>query len=481
LKPERSEGGSEARGHAAGVPGSRSEPRPGARSEAGRHPRDRLLRELSLADATFLVVASVIGSGIFLTPGRIADLLPHAGLFLAVWVAGGLLSLAGALANAELGAMFPHAGGDYVYLREAFHPVAGFLVGWLSFFVIQAGTVATLATGFSAGLAELVPLSSSEQIVLAVVLVLGTSLLNFYGVRHGARANNVTSFLKIAALVLFVVAGLATGRGDVARLATSDLGSDAIGFSAFGLALSPVLFSYLGWNASVYVASEIRDPARNVPRSLFVGLAFVIAIYLAVNALYLYAVPLSELRHSANAGEGTAAALFGPVSGTLVAVLVLISILGTLNATILVTPRIAYAMALDGLFFAGVDRVHARHKTPATAIGVLAAASLLLVVVLRSFPSVLDYTTFAILIATIGDTAALYALRRKAPDRPRPYRAWGYPIVPALYILANAAIAVNMLIYRPRECGIGLATLALGLPFYWWFVRRSHPVAAGPA
>jgi APA family basic amino acid/polyamine antiporter len=371
--------------------------------------------------------------------------------------------------------MFPRAGGDYVYLREAFHPVAGFLVGWLSFFVIQAGTVATLATGFSAGLAELIPLGAGEQVALAVVLVLATSLLNYYGVRHGARANNVTSVLKIGALVLFVAIGFSTGRGDVAQLAGRAAGSGAITLSAFGLALSPVLFSYLGWNASVYVASEIRDPARNVPRSLFVGLAFVIAIYLAVNALYLYAVPLPALRQTANAGEATAAALFGPVSGTLVAVLVLTSILGTLNATILTTPRIAYAMALDGLFFRGVDQVHATHRTPAMAIAVLALASLALVVLLRSFPSVLDYTTFAIVIATIADTVALYALRRSAPHRPRPYRAWGYPLVPALYIAANLAIAGNMLVQRPRECGIGLAILALGLPFYWWFTRSGNP------
>jgi APA family basic amino acid/polyamine antiporter len=450
-------------------------------SEPARHPRDRLVPQLSLSDATFLVVASVIGSGIFLTPGGIANLLPHAGLFLTVWVAGGLLSLAGALANAELGAMFPHAGGDYVYLREAFHPLAGFLVGWLSFFVIQAGTVATLATGFSAGLAQLVPLSSSQQVALAVALVLGTSLLNYYGVRHGARANNLTSVLKIAALVAFVVVGFATGSGDAARLVARDAGSEAIALSAFGLALSPVLFSYLGWNASVFVASEIRDPARNVPRSLFVGLFLVIAIYLAVNALYLWAVPMSELRQAANAAETTAGTLFGPVSGTLVALLVLTSILGTLNATILTTPRIAYAMALDGLFFRGVDRVHVAYRTPAMAIAVLAASSLALIVLLRSFPSVLDYTTFAILIATIADTLALYALRRRQPERARPYRAWGYPLVPALYIAANAAIAGNMLVHRPRECGIGLATLALGLPFYWWFARGTHPDARGPA
>jgi APA family basic amino acid/polyamine antiporter len=450
-------------------------------SEAGsRHPRDRLVPELSLLDATFLVVASVIGSAIFLTPGEIAEHLPSGGWILAVWVVGGLLSLAGALANAELGAMFPRAGGDYVYLREAFHPVAGFLVGWLSFFVIQAGTVATLAMGFSRGLGGLVPLSNAQQVTIAVALVLATSLLNFYGVRHGARANNVTSAVKIGGLALFVLAGPATGNGDLTRLAATDAGSDAIGVGAVVLALSPVLFAYLGWNASVYVASEIRDPARNVPRSLFVGLAFVIAIYLGVNALYLYAVPLPELRHTANAGEAAAAALFGPVSGTLVALFVLTSILGTLNATILTTPRIAYAMALDGLFFRGVDGVHATRRTPAAAIAVLAVASIALVLGLQSFIGILNSTTFAIVLATIADTLALYALRLRQPTRPRPYRAWGYPVVPAAYVLANAGIAVVMLIERPRECAVGLATLAVGLPFYGWFTRRSHPDAVRP-
>jgi len=457
---ERSESGERARG---------------SRSEPSRHPRDRLAPDLGILDATFLVVASVIGSAIFLTPGEIADLLPSARWILAAWVIGGLLSLAGALANAELGAMFPRAGGDYVYLREAFHPIAGFLVGWLSFFVIQAGTVATLAMGFSKGLAELIPLGSREQVALAVALVIACSLLNCWGVRHGARANNLTSILKVGMLALFVAAGLATGQGDLARLGSVDAGHDAIGVGSLGLALSPVLFAYLGWNASVYVASEIHDPARNVPRSLFAGLALVIAVYLSVNALYLYAVPLADLRHVANAGESAAAALFGPVSGTLVALLVLTSILGTLNATILTTPRIAYAMALDGLFFRGVDTVHATRRTPVAAIVVLAAASIALVLTLQSFLGILNSTTFAIVLATIADTLALYALRRRQPDRPRPYRAWGYPLVPALYIAANLAIAAVMLVERPRECAIGLATLAVGVPFYLWFVRRGNP------
>jgi len=445
--------------------------RRGDSSEPDRHPRDRLARALTLADATGLVVASVIGSGIFLTPGRIAELLPRAGLILGVWAVGALLSLAGALANAELGAMYPHAGGDYVYLREAFHPLAGFLVGWLSFFVIYAGTIATLAAGFAGGLGQLAGIGDAAQLALAVALVMACSALNYVGVRWGARANNLTTLVKVASLLIFAAAGFASGRGELGHLAAAPARDAPVALWAFGLALSPVLFSYLGWNASIYVASEIRNPVRNVPRSLFLGLGLCAAIYLLMNVLYLYAVPVDAQRGVANAGEASARVLFGAAGGTVVALLVLWSILGTLNATILVGPRIAYAMALDGLFFAGVDQAHATFRTPSVAIAFQAAAAVAILLLLRSFPSALDYTTFAIVLATMADVAALYALRRRQPDRPRPYRAWGYPWVPALYVVANLLIAGIMLRERPLECGIGLAILAAGLPFYAVFGR----------
>jgi APA family basic amino acid/polyamine antiporter len=404
----------------------------------------------------------VIGSGIFLTPGAIASHLPHPGAILLVWLVGGLLSLAGALANAELGAMFPRAGGDYVYLREAFHPAAGFLVGWLSFFVIYAGTIATLAAGFAAGLAHFVPLGPREQLAVAVALTLAASCLNYAGVRWGARANNLTAAVKIAALAAFAVLGPALGAGSAANLRPLVEGAGGLSAAGFGLALSPVLFSYLGWNSSVYVASEIRDPGRNVPRSLFLGVAICTAIYLCLNAVYLYAIPVEALRGEPNAGEAAARALFGATGGTLLALFVLASILGTLNASVLVGPRIAYAMALDRLFFAGVDRAHAVYRTPAGAI----------LLALGTFERALDYTTFAIVLATMADVAALFRLRRTRPQQRRPYRAWGYPAVPALYLLANAAVAGALLAGRPRECAIGLAIALAGLPFYALFARR---------
>jgi APA family basic amino acid/polyamine antiporter len=450
---------------------------PGGGEEAGADPRDRLARELGTLDTTMLVVASVIGSGIFLTPAAIAGLLPHPGLILAAWLVGGLLSLAGALANAELGAMFPRAGGDYVYLREGFHPAAGFLVGWLSFFVIYAGTVATLAAAFGEAVAPHFGLGAPAVLGVAIAATVVTSGINYLGVRRGVVLNNWSSLVKLGGIAVLVVAAVGVGGGDAARLSPLLAGATtAAPLGAFGLALSPVLFTYLGWNAPVYVASEIRDPARTLPRSLFLGLALCAAAYLALNVVYLYALPLDALRSEPNAGAATAAVLFGDEAGTLMSAFVIVSILGTLNATILVGPRIAYAMALDGLFVGGAHEVHADYRTPHRAIVVQAGVAVALLLLLRRFPSVLDYTTFAIVLATIADTAVLYRLRRLRPDWPRPYRAWGYPVVPALYLLANAAIAVAMIAGRPRECAIGIAVLLAGWPFYVWLRRAPTAV-----
>jgi basic amino acid/polyamine antiporter, APA family len=437
-----------------------------------RHPLDLLERQLSLTDATLLVVSSVIGVGIFLTPGTVAEALPQPGAFLAAWIVGGLLSLAGALANAELGAMYPHAGGDYVYLREAYHPLAGFVVGWLSFFVIYAGTVATLAVGFAEGLGNFVALGPTDRTEVALAVTVLTSAINYRGVRLGAWLNNVTAGFKIVALLALAIAGPLLGRGHVGNLQLVIPASGEVSWTGFGLALSPVLFSYLGWNASVFVASELRRPGRNLPLSLFLGLAVCTVIYLMVNVSYLYALPISSLRGQVSAGEATARVYFGAAGAALSAVLILGSIASCLNATILVGPRIAYAMALDGLFFDSVRAVHYRYRTPHVAIVVQAITAMALILLLRRFPSVLDYTTFAIVVATMADTTALYALRRRQPKRGRPYRAWGYPLVPALYLVANGGIALAMVWGRPFECAAALGVTATALPAYVLFRRR---------
>jgi APA family basic amino acid/polyamine antiporter len=298
------------------------------------------------------------------------------------------------------------------------------------------------------------------------------SVLNYVGVRYGAWANNASAMLKIGALVAFAVLGPLLGSGRAANLTPLVGELDGLSLSAFGLALSPVLFSYLGGNSSVYVASEIRQPARNVPRSLFLGVGICTGVYLLINAVYLYAVPVTELKGVANAGETAAQALFGGVGGRLVAFFVLASILGTLSATVLVGPRIAYAMALDGLFFRGVDQAHVRFHTPSVAILLQAAFASAILLVLETFARLVDATTFAILLATMADVAALYRLRSTQPDRIRPYRAWGYPWIPAFYLVANATVAGILLVNRPVECALGLGLLALGLPFYRLFRQR---------
>jgi APA family basic amino acid/polyamine antiporter len=242
-----------------------------------------------------------------------------------------------------------------------------------------------------------------------------------------------------------------------------------------------VLFSYLGWNATVYVASEIRDPQRNVPRSLFVGLAVCTGVYLLMNGVYIYALGLGGLAAAENAGAATAQVLFGDIGGKLLTGFVLVSILGTLNATVLVGARVAYAMALDGAFVPGVERVHEAYTTPSVALWLQALVASTIVIALQTFPGALDFTTFAILLATSADVLALFALRIRRPELARPYRAWGYPVVPALYIAANLAIAMGLLAGSPTSAWLSLAVCATGVPFYFYFRRRLAARAAAEA
>jgi APA family basic amino acid/polyamine antiporter len=459
--------------------------------DSGADPRDRLPRVLTLWDAAMLIVASVVGAGIFYTPSQVAALLPDASLILLAWLVGAALSVAGALANAELGAMFPRAGGDYVYLREGLHPAAGFLVGWLSFFSIYAGTIAALALILGDALARVFGLGEIAELVIASGIILFCSALNVRGVRVGAGFNNLTSTLKIAALLGFVGFAALLGQGSfepwwpslsgqvgasVGPGSWVDAGATgaASGWTRFGAALSPVLFSYLGWNASVYVASEIRDPRRNVPRSLFLGLGLCTLLYLLVNVAYLYALSPAEMIATHDAGEAAAVALFGDRGGIWVSGFVLLSVLGTLNATVLVGPRIAYAMALDGLFFGAADRVHVSFRTPNIAIWLQAAVAIGLVAFLDNFPKALDFTVFAIVLATSADVLALFALRRRRPELDRPYRAWGYPWLPGIYVLANLGIGSALVVSSPRECFVTAALLAIGLLIYLGFARKAE-------
>ncbi len=424
-------------------------------------------RVLGLRDATMIVVSSVIGVGIFFTPGGVAKLLPNSIWFFGAWIMGGILSLGGALANAELGAMYPKAGGNYVFQRAAYHPIVGFISGWLTFFAIFSGTLATLAVGVTLSLANFVTLGPITKPLAAIAVIWIAALVNAYATRAGKSLNNVATYLKIAALVVLVVIGI---FGQPAENAFAPVGDVSI--SSFGVALSPVIFSYLGWNASVFVAGEIDQPGKNLPRSLFIGLGISTAIYFLLTFVFVRTLGMGALANGPPAGFAMGGALFGSKGGTVVSLLLMGSVFGTLNATTLVGARVAYAMAKDDLFFRAAAKLN-REKTPAVAVIGQAVVASILVLVLGQFSNVLDYTTFAVVLVTIADTGALYVLRVRDPKRERPYRAQGYPIVPALYLIASVGIAISMIVSKPFECFVGFIVLLSGAVFYAIFAARA--------
>ena len=437
--------------------------------EKGRHPRDRLRRELGLQDSIFLVVASVVGSGVFLTPGTIADRLPHVGLIFAAWLVGGLLSLAGALANAELGAMYPRAGGNYVYLREAFHPIAGFLVGWLSFFAIFAGTVATLAAGFAEGLAQWFGLGRGPVMTIAIATIVACSALNWVGVRFGATANNVTAWIKVVALTAFALVAPLSGAGDIANLGPWVEGAaEAATPLAFALALSPVLFSYLGWNASVYVASEIRKPGPETCHGRCSSASP------SARRCTCCSTPSTSTRCRSRRYVRSTTPARRPRGCSLAIWAARCSRASCSRRSSAPStprsssvPRIAYAMALDDLFPQRAGTVHDEYGTPSGAIAVQALVSVALLLALQSFPSALDYTTFRDSSSRRSRTPWPCTPSAAASPTTRARTgAWGYPWVPAVYIVANVAIVAGLLIGRPFESAISVLVLLSALPFY---------------
>lgn len=464
---------------------------------------DRLRRELGLFDATMVVAGSVIGVGIFTTTGLVAAAVPHPLLLLLAWGLGGLISLAGALTNAEMGASLPNAGGDYVYLREAFSPLIGFFAGWLTFFVVYCGTVGTLAAGFAEYVAVFVPALSPQRIWLRLgPLVIGSGQASalaavwlctavcWAGVREGARAQNALSLVKVGAILALCVVGPLFGSGDWSRLL--DPGAGAPGFDrgglsamqAMGIALVPILFTYLGWNAPIYIGSELRNPSRTLPWSLLLGTLLCTGVYLLLNGVYLYALPAADMFTEAADGsragilriaELAATSLFGVSGGRAISALVMVSILGCVNATVLVGARIAYAMALDRTVPVVLAHVSPTRGTPDTALAAQAGVASLLVLT-GSFDQILTYTTFAVITLMVLDGLALYRLRRRQ-DLPRPYACWGYPWVPGLYVVASFGLWANTLLERPTESLLGLGIAATALPA-WWLGRRTRPLSS---
>lgn len=450
---------------------------------------------LGLFSATMLVVGNTVGVGIFTTSGVVAEHLPSPGWMLMAWILGGFLSLAGALVWAELGAAFPHAGGEYVYLREAFGPFWGFLCGWAAFLASFSGSIAVLAIALAEYLQVLLPTTLVSSLfwkiavgrftytlslnqVLGIVLVWLTSGLNYRGLHFGSFTQNVLSVSKLLAIGALLVAGIGFGSGTwnhFIPVFPENLPHAVV--SALGLSLIPIVFTYTGWNAVAYIASEVRNPETTLPRALLFGTFITIGVYLALNILYLYAVPVVQLKGVVRVGELVAGALFGGGAGWVIAILIAVSIAGVLNVMVLTGGRIYFAMARDGVFFARAAEVHPRFQVPGNAL-LLQAAWTSVLILSGTFEQLLTYATVVIVGFSIVTVGALFLLRRQQPHLHRPYHVWGYPWVPALYVMTSGGILLNALWEQPLECFFGLLLCVAGVPAYrWWRGSSTMPRA----
>ena len=439
---------------------------------------DRLPRRLGLWSAVAVLVGSTIGSGIFRTPAIIAARVPAPLPMFGVWVLGGLLALCGALTYAELAALFPRSGGVYVYIREGFGRLPAFLFGWTELLLIRASALGAIATPFAEYLLrslgfdpKIEPNATYVHYVAAAAIVL-TATLNYVGVRWSSLILNLTTGAKYGALVLLVLLAFVLGQGDFTHFAQAG-GATTPGL--FGLALVSVLWAYDGWGDLSFVGGEVRDPERNLPRALVIGTVGVIAIYLLVNAAYLYLIPIAQMGQSPLVAADAAQLIVGRIGVGLVAVVVMIATFSTLLGSILTSPRIFFAMANDGLLFPQVARVHPRFHTPAVSIAVTGALGVIWVLLLN-FEQLADQFVVAIFPFYALAAAAVFVLRRRQPERPRPVRVLGYPIVPLLFILATFIILGNALREHPGPTGFAFLGILLGVPAYYaWLRWRPRP------
>ncbi len=453
-----------------------------------------LVRGLGLLDATTLIVGSVIGSGIFFAPSIMAGYLQSPGLLLGLWVLGGFLTLAGALSYGEMAAAMPRAGGQYVFLSEAFSPLWGFLYGWTFLLAINTGFVAAVSVAFAKTLGFFFPgigeahafvsfgsfaFTTAQAVALLVIAVL--TWLNVTGLRTGALVQNVFTVAKVAAVAVLVVLALATGRGDSANfrpLMGLELGGEGVKlglFAALALAMSKALFAYDAWQSVTFAAEEVRDPERNLPRALILGPLGIMAVYCSAVMVYLYLVPITEMASVPENRIATEAAvrMIGAAGGAFIAVAILISTFGCVNGLTLSGARVVFAMARDGLFFRRVAAVHPEYRTPAAALvlhGIVAG----LLTLTGTYSDLLTLTAFSSLLFNVLTVVGLFVLRRKRSDLNRPYRVWGHPWLPALYVLVSLFFLVYIPVADPRNAGMGLVLTALGVPAYlYWKGHRA--------
>ncbi len=448
---------------------------------------EELKREIGLFSAMVLVVANMVGTGIFTTSGFIMQELGNPYSLLICWAIGGFIALCGALCYGELGALFPRAGGEYVFLRESFGKVMGFLSGWISLIVGFSAPIAAAAIAFSSYLFKAMPggglfefelalqgityLKISPVTILAACTVLVISLVHYHSLNLGTRVQNILTAFKICLLLLFIVAGLLLGQGSTEHLDYS-LQLGTIFQGPFAVSLIFVTFAYSGWNAAAYLGSEIKNPERNIPLALAAGTGLVIILYLLLNLVFVYALSPDEMSGMIEVGTKAAQSLFGPTAGKLFSLAISLGLLSVISAMIMSGPRIYYAMAKDKVFFRLFSQVNSNRKTPASSIFLQAGLAIFMIVT-TSFDSLLLYIGFTLSLFALLTVAGLMYLRRKKPELKSAYRTFGYPVTPLVFILASAWIIVFTISSRPMASLFGLGTILAGFIFYFAFQKRN--------
>ncbi|HUM06453.1 MAG TPA: amino acid permease [Terriglobales bacterium] len=467
---------------------------PAQQKEARQQPS--LIRGLGLLDSVLLLVSGIIGSSIFLTAKDIAGPLPHPFWFFLVWVLGGAISLCACVAFAELGAMFPDSGGQYIYLREAYGDLVAFLYGWMLFAVANGGTIAALSVAAAAYTGNIVPAISQEHVVFSLfgiaftrahavglVLIAILTFVNVFGLRWGALLQNVSTWTKFTAMAAFVGLGFLIGKGHWSNFTAHPAGGLSMGLSpgqlisALGVGLIAVFWAYDGWVYITWVAGEVKEPKRNVPLAMVFGVLTVGAIYLAMNMTYVYALPLSEVAKYETIVHTAAETLFSPQAAVWLSLMIAISCFSAAASCTLSGSRVYMAMAQDGAFFQSMARIHPRWRTPAFSLigqGIWAAV----LTISGKYDWLYTYVIFGMMSSYALTVVGLFVLRWKRPDVARPYRCTGYPWLPAIYLLIAIVWLVNTIITRPSEALGSTIIVLLGIPFYLYWKRKSRRIVA---
>jgi len=430
-----------------------------------------LKKDLRLYGLTMVAIGSCIGSGIFLTPSQIAGYLPSPLWILLVWALGGIITLTGALTFAELGSMFPQAGGVYVYLKEAYGELFGFLYGWAYLLVITSGANAALSIACAYYLAFIFPLDETGIKITAVVALIIVTVVNILRVRAAEVFTNVFTGLKLLGVAAVIIIGILWGKARADLFYTEMAPLEGNLLAAFGLALIGVLWSYGGWQHATFVAGEARDAKRTIPRAMIIGALVVAVVYLLTNVAYLFMLPVDAIAAS-NSLAADAISTILPFGGILIALLIAISTFGTLGIYTLSAPRIYYAMSRDGLFFKKLAWVHPRYRTPVYAILVQSAWAVVLLLFWGTFEDLITYVVFTDWIFFGLTAVGIFIFRRKLKDHPRPYKTLGYPVVPLIFISITFLFVLNSLIEKPLHAWAGLILMALALPVFFTFKKR---------